>query len=331
MKNNKLMANKIGILILSFNSVETIRETVRSVNNFASQIVVVDSGSTDGTVELASKMGCEIYFKKWTNNFAEQRNYAMKHIRTEWILMLDSDEYLSKFDIKEFTELSSNPKIGGININIKNLVDNSSALFYHRYTRLFRNNKLFKFEGKIHEQIRASIEEANFDIYDSDFEITHSGYNELNDNKIDRNLKLLNEELINDPNNDFIKYHIASTYFAKGELIESKNIFLELINSFQLSSDQIDMVYIRLAQISLRSDDYNSVTEFTRRMPSDRNLLGLRNYILSAVKLVINDFDAAHQLLVDENTQNSTLINKELLNQTIVSLQKIRQVRESRN
>jgi len=323
MKNNQINDNKIGILILSYNSIETIKDTIKSTYEFANQIVVVDSGSDDGTPELVSRMGCEIYFRKWTDNFSEQRNFALKHLRSKWVLMLDSDEYLTNFDYKKFLEIDSDNNIAGINFIIKNYVDNSNAQLYHRYTRMFRNNSNFCFSGKIHEQIRDSIENYGYEIIDSEFEITHTGYSKINENKIERNLKMLADELINEPDNDFVKFHLASTYFAKGDIEQAGLIFHSIINSFQLSTGQLDMLYIRLAQIYLRKDDYEKVGEYTKRIPTDKNLQGLRNYILSSVKLEKNELREAYNLMTDKDTLQSSLIDKEILNKTIETLRKI--------
>lgn len=323
MKNNQKNTSLIGILILSYNSIKTIGDTIQSVLKIADQIIVVDSGSVDGTIELATKMGCEIYFRKWTDNFAEQRNFALNHMRTDWILMLDSDEYISNFDLDLFKNIIEDNKVGGINFKIKNYVDNSNALYYHRYTRMFRNEQGFKFEGKIHEQIKESIENKGYSIFESDFEITHTGYSEINEDKLERNLKMLVEEGNYNPNDDFVKYHLASTYFAKSDLENAENIFLYLLSSNQLSIEQKDWVNIRLAQINLRKDKYEQVEQFSNRIPQDENLKGLRNYILSAVKLVKNDFNEAFRLLNDDYTLQSTLIDKHTLSQTIESLRMI--------
>jgi len=320
MKINQINVNNIGIMILSYNSFETIRKTIESVKDFASQILVVDSGSTDGTPQLVSRLGADLVFRKWTDDFASQRNFALKHIRTKWVMMLDSDEYLSNFEYRQFVELTKKDNIGGINVIIKNLIDNNSSQFYHRYTRIFLNHKNIRFTGKIHEQIRESIEENGFSVYDSDFEITHTGYSEANEQKYDRNLRILNEELLVNNQDDFVKYHIASTYFAKGDLDNSRDIFLSIIDSKQLSQEQIDMIYIRLAQIFLQNDDYDLVEKYVERIPLDDNLHGLRNYIYSSVKLKNKDLIGAYRLLTDKKTIESSLFDKKILTSTTEQL-----------
>jgi len=161
----------IGILLLTFNSEKYILNCLNSIKNIASQIVIVDSGSVDNTINICKKFPVEIYFKKFNNDFSEQRNFALSHLRTDWILMIDSDEELTYFDCDEFIRIAKNPIVGGINFIIKNLLNNGSEQTKHRYTRLFRNNKLFKFRFKIHEQIRESIEENGYQIINTNFEI----------------------------------------------------------------------------------------------------------------------------------------------------------------
>jgi glycosyltransferase involved in cell wall biosynthesis len=80
----------VSICLITFNAARLLRDCLNSVS-FASQIVVVDAQSTDGTPELARHLGAEVYSRPWPG-FTEQRNYAVSLCRHEWILSLDSDE-----------------------------------------------------------------------------------------------------------------------------------------------------------------------------------------------------------------------------------------------
>ncbi len=323
MKKINLFNNKISVIILNYNSEKTIVKAVTSAKLLADQIIVVDSGSTDNSLELVTRLGCELYFRKWTDNFAIQRNYALNFARGQWILMLDSDEYISKFDFETFQTIDKNSNIGGINFNIKNTIDNGKNYIYHRYTRMFRAHKGFLFDGAIHEQIRSSIENTGYNIIESDFEIIHTGYSIVSEDKLDRNIRMLEKENDTDINNDYIKYHLASSYFAKDDTARSKAIFEELTTSRQLSQEQLDTVYIRLAQIGIKNNDEKAVIEYTKHKPKDDNLLGLRNFILSTIFLANKDYQEAYTLLIDATTSNSTLVDNKLLQQTILALKNL--------
>ncbi len=322
-KNKSFAKDKIGVLLLAYNSISTVEKCILSAKRISRQIVLVDSGSTDGTENLCSRLGAEIYFRKWDNNFAAQRNFALAHIRTEWVLMLDSDEFLSEFTLDKFTEIISNPLIGGINFKIINILDGGKTSSSHHYTRMFRREKGIMFEGRIHEQIRSSIIGNGFVIYDSDFEIIHTGYSQPDSRKFDRNIKMLENEILNFGTNDFLKYHLASTYFAKGDNDKALELFDKLTDSFQLSPMQIDILRIRMAQIYLQKGDYKRVMELTDFISEDIDLEGLKNFILAAVLISDNKFSKAYQLLQNDSTQKSSLIDKLILNESIFKLNRI--------
>lgn len=88
---------EISVIILTFNEELHIERCINNAKEFASHIFLVDSFSTDKTVEIATKMGAVVYQNKWENNYARQFNWGLKNlpIDTEWIFRLDADEYLS--------------------------------------------------------------------------------------------------------------------------------------------------------------------------------------------------------------------------------------------
>ena len=87
----------LTIIILTFNEEANIKFAVNSGIGWAEEIIVLDSGSTDGTIKIAEELGAKIFYRKF-DNYANQRNYALKElpITTEWILFLDADEYLNR-------------------------------------------------------------------------------------------------------------------------------------------------------------------------------------------------------------------------------------------
>jgi glycosyltransferase involved in cell wall biosynthesis len=87
----------ISVIILTYNEEIHIKRCIENVKNFAKHIFVVDSFSTDKTVEIASEMGAIVYQNKWENNYARQFNWGLDNlpISTEWVFRLDADEYLT--------------------------------------------------------------------------------------------------------------------------------------------------------------------------------------------------------------------------------------------
>jgi glycosyltransferase involved in cell wall biosynthesis len=91
------MQNNLIVLILTYNEVENIEQCLRSVEGWASEIYVIDSGSTDGTLEKLRNFNVKISFNAFIN-FSKQRNFALNQLSSDydgWVLFLDADEYLT--------------------------------------------------------------------------------------------------------------------------------------------------------------------------------------------------------------------------------------------
>ena len=319
--------NNFSAAIIVKNEEKNIEKCIKSVLPFCSQVVVVDTGSTDRTPILASKLGAEIYFHKWNNSFSESRNIALNYARNKWIISIDADETLdfssfNNFLKDEFPYL--NQKIGGISINLKNYLDDKLETFsLHRFTRIFINHKNIKFQRNVHEQITSSIEENNFEIYTSNILFHHFGYIEKSAEKIQRNKMLLEENISKGVDVDYDLYHLASTEFAANNIQVAEKLFEKLLNSNQLSKEQIAMVRVKLGQIFLQKSEYDKVNTILDFSYDDINLEGLRQSVLASAKLMQKDFHAAQMLYDKFEINNSSMVDSAIIKQAKEVLKKI--------
>ena len=88
--NNKL---PISCFIIAKNEADRISKTIESVIDIVDEVIVIDSGSTDGTQNLVKELGCKVFFNKW-KRFGPQKRFG-EDCKNEWLLNLDADEYLS--------------------------------------------------------------------------------------------------------------------------------------------------------------------------------------------------------------------------------------------
>jgi glycosyltransferase involved in cell wall biosynthesis len=86
--------NRLSACLITLNEEQNLPRALDSLRAMADEIVIVDSGSTDGTEAVAKKYGAAFHFRKWTN-YSDQKNYAASLAQTEWILSIDADEELS--------------------------------------------------------------------------------------------------------------------------------------------------------------------------------------------------------------------------------------------
>ena len=84
----------ISCFIIAQNEADRITKTIESVDELVDEIIVIDSGSTDGTQDLVKKLGCKLFYNKW-NGFGPQKRFGEDKARNKWLLNLDADEYLS--------------------------------------------------------------------------------------------------------------------------------------------------------------------------------------------------------------------------------------------
>jgi glycosyltransferase involved in cell wall biosynthesis len=87
--------NRLSICIITLNEEQDFPRLLKSIEGLAEEIVVVDSGSTDRTLEIARSAGARVFSRLWTN-YADQKNFAASQAREDWILLLDADEEVSE-------------------------------------------------------------------------------------------------------------------------------------------------------------------------------------------------------------------------------------------
>ncbi|KKQ55400.1 MAG: glycosyl transferase [Candidatus Woesebacteria bacterium GW2011_GWC1_38_13] len=149
----------ISVSIITLNEEKYLEKCLQSVKGIADEIVVVDSGSTDKTLDIAKKFSAKVYFRKF-DNYANQKNYAVEKCTGDWILSMDGDEEIEDDLLKEVKSEILNPKseINGYSIPRKNIIFGK----FIRYTRwqpeldrhiwLWKKD-LGKWMGDVHEEV----------------------------------------------------------------------------------------------------------------------------------------------------------------------------------
>lgn len=174
---------------------------LESVKGIADEIIIVDTGSTDRTKQIAENFGAKIYDYVWSNDFAAARNESLRHAVGKWILVLDADEYLGSNDHSKWIEFLQKEKPEAHLaytlpvINFTGEKDYQEEMTTAPVTRLFPNFKGIHFERPIHEQLTRGGKEKLLHKKIS-LEIYHTGYQlqrVTEKSKHERNMSIFNE------------------------------------------------------------------------------------------------------------------------------------------
>ena len=158
--------NTLTVIIPTYNEADYIDDAIKSVD-FANEIIIIDSFSSDETKNIALKNKCKVLERKF-DNFSNQKNEAIKHVKSNWVLFLDADERVTQKLKIEILEAINKGKHEGYKIRFPHFYMNR-FLYHHtnKVLRLVKNNNI-SFEGNVHEKliIKGSIGELkNFMIH----------------------------------------------------------------------------------------------------------------------------------------------------------------------
>lgn len=197
-----------------------IEQCIASVFEVVSEVIIVDTGSTDNTLERVKRFHPQIYHYKWNNNFADARNLSLKHAKSDYILVLDADEVVYPEDLPKLTERINNTDADAISIKFHNITDENSEDTFNTHIglRIFKNNS-FHFEGAIHEQPIFHGADRKAVLENADIKVKHYGYLPSNagEKKRNRNMPILKELLEKDPNSAFHLFNMGNEYLNIGD------------------------------------------------------------------------------------------------------------------
>lgn len=198
--------------------------------------IVVDTGSTDRTVELAEKMGAKVFHFAWKNDFAAAKNYAIGLTKGEWIAFLDADESFPKEDLNKLMrflkQANANPQIAFIRTKIVHLNWDGSVIAVSSQDRLFRKDPNIRYRYRIHEQLYKEGD-PNVKYFDAqeDLMILHTGYGtQVNrPEKGERNAQLLKKELEDNPKSGMLLMYLGDAYDLANRIEDALGCYRKVV------------------------------------------------------------------------------------------------------
>lgn len=206
------MKKTISLCMIVKNEEKYIERCLNSVKDKVDEFIVVDTGSSDSTVEIVRRYTSNIYNYEWKHDFSEARNFSLQFAKSDYILVLDADEYLDS-DADLQTDIISGKDY--YLLNIRNALSYGGA-FNHIAVRLFANNRGLRYQNRLHEHLNILADNHGFTGGNAGSSIHHTGYTaEIMEEKekIKRNLPLMLKEVEENPD-AYNLYNMGKTYMS---------------------------------------------------------------------------------------------------------------------
>ena len=212
------------------NEASHLPECLESVKGLADEIIIVDTGSTDRTCEIARGFGAKVHSFAWVDDFSAARNEALRLAAGEWIFWLDADDRVEEGDLERIRTLMNIPdaKQVAFVMQCMSLVGDApdSAPVQTSHIRLFPNIPNVRWTGRVHEQV--DLRQSNCSVCWTDVVIRHVGYEEVSSfqQKRERNLRLLNLNYLLNPDDPDTLFYLGRAHLNGGHFEEAWPYFV---------------------------------------------------------------------------------------------------------
>ncbi|WP_217302335.1 glycosyltransferase family 2 protein [Clostridium sp. 001] len=279
----------LSIAMMVKNEENHLEECLKSLqpirNKIKSELIIVDTGSTDRTVEIAKKFTDKVYFHNWNNNFSEMRNITINYSKGDWIFIIDGDEVVNNCEeMVKFFVKKQYCKYNSATLEVKSIQSTRTEDYALIVSpRLFKNDGNFYYSGAVHNQAHYELPTAAIKS-----DIIHYGYIsddlELMEKKFKRTSTLLINELKKDPQNVYYRYQLSVSYAMHKDFKESLEEARKSYNFMKGLNveDYKDylFVYNNYVKQLLQSGEYDEIETIVKEALSiDENNLDLYLYM----------------------------------------------------
>ncbi|MCR5833956.1 MAG: glycosyltransferase [Selenomonadaceae bacterium] len=335
LKSNKKDQAKISACYMVKNAAKDLRRSLKSLAEYVDEIIVVDTGSTDNTVEIAESYGAKIFHEPWQDDFAAPRNVAISAATGDWIVFLDADEFFvngTGANLQAAIKRAQSHKLQGIFVSLINVdADKDYKVIEENHAiRILENVKGLHYVGKIHEtpfigdEILTNIAAMPEDM----LTLWHTGYSSsIVKSKFERNLKLLLEELETSDKPERTYGYLADCYYGLGDLASAEKyarlhvetivsshstrcmrMLIELISRNPNRADELKDLY------KMAVEQYPKMPEFSARLAIQFAKEGKYNEAINAMRQALDKFKHyGKQVEKTEFTEENAKQGRELI------------------
>ena len=261
----------ISLCMIVKNEEKNLPRCLDSVKGVVDEMIIVDTGSSDKTKEIASSYGAKVYDFEWMNDFAAARNYGLDKATGKWILVLDADEELENSTKNSLRAILEESSVDAYECVWRNIMALTPEIEYKDsemggFIRVFRNKQEYRFRSMYHEAVFPAIYENQGKIEEKQ-QIIIIHYGLLSDTvqggertRNDRAFYYLTKALEQEPDNGHLQFYLGVEYYNRKDYQNAyrilKHVVLETNTKFA-SVDQTKKGLLILSDLALQRKEYD--------------------------------------------------------------------------
>jgi glycosyltransferase involved in cell wall biosynthesis/cytochrome c-type biogenesis protein CcmH/NrfG len=245
---------RLSLCMIVRDEAENLADCLTCVRDIVDEMIIVDTGSVDGTPEIARNLGARVFFFPWCDDFSAARNESIRHSTGDYILWLDADDRFDEDNRSKFKLLKDSlpPERNQAFQFILSNRQNGREMDRCRQMRLFPRLEGVVFEGRIHEQVTYSLHRKGIQTAGTDIRVDHMGYPDLEGlrGKAQRNVRLMRLEAAERPENWANRFHLACALVLLGDIEEAYRENLWVVKESRCPAESPEWHYNAILHLS---------------------------------------------------------------------------------
>jgi glycosyltransferase involved in cell wall biosynthesis/tetratricopeptide (TPR) repeat protein len=275
---------RISLCMIARDEEPRLGDCLRSIAPYVDELIVVDTGSTDRTREVARECGAQVYDLPWPDSFAAARNASIDLATGDWIFWMDADDVISPECGAGLRKLVAQHPQHDAAYHIAVHIPPGPGEFSPSvvdHVKLFPNRPDLRFEHRIHEQILPALRRVGLDLRFSDLYVTHQNYDRSDEGqakKRRRDYRLLELDLLDRPDHPFVLFNLGMTYlYATKEYELAAHYLRRSLDHSHPADSIVRKAYAMLGTARICQGEWEAAIqaneEGRRHYPADAELL----------------------------------------------------------
>lgn len=251
---------RVSLCMIVRDEEANLRAAVEPLTALVDEIIIVDTGSVDGTVAVAEALGAQVVHFPWCDDFAAARNVGLARATGEWIVWLDADDRVPERTLPALASALLEPADHAVQWCIESQSGAHEPVRFLQLRQFPRRGDV-TWRGRIHEEVTSAVRAAGVAITNEPaVVVVHTGYRDpaTLHRKHERNLRLLELEVAERPDSATVRHHLAQMYRLLGRVPEAKATSACILDMEPLTGDERYLglqARVRLAQFAIQEKD----------------------------------------------------------------------------